>query len=209
MQEILPDFILADLYPSSLVIQEDITLMKTPEEKSSDGAGVSRNDQTAVSSIVSTNTPPVVSTAMELTTPTTQRKLKNEKFYLGDNGKKISILVNEANAVYLSETSLDFLTKILGACKLNMGDVAVINIEQQPMLFSDIKKSLTPTVCLLFNVVAEKIQLPFTIPHYQVQQYANCTFLMAPELSTYYTESDSAKIEKTKLWVSLKRIFNI
>lgn len=167
MQEILPDFILADLYPSSLVILD------------------------------------------ESPTPSIIPKLKNEKFYLGSNGKKITILVNEANAVFLTDHHLDFLTKILGACKLNLGDVAVVNIEQHPMLFTEIKKSLTPTVCLLFNVIAENIQLPFTIPHYQVQQYDNCTFLMAPDLSTYAADNDNAKIEKTKLWVSLKKIFNI
>ncbi|MFN3300673.1 MAG: hypothetical protein ACK41Z_10825, partial [Sediminibacterium sp.] len=136
-------------------------------------------------------------------------KERPEKWFLGNNGKNIVILVHEPEAAFLNEESLDFLTKILGACKLNMGDVAVINIARYLANFAEIKQELNPSSCLLFNVSAAMIKLPFTVPNYQVQQYGGCTFLMAPSLLQYYGDSGDAKLEKTKLWVSLKSLFNL
>jgi hypothetical protein len=51
--------------------------------------------------------------------------------------------------------------------------------------------------------------LPFSIPDYQVQQYANCTFLSAKDLHQMTNDSQDAKLEKTKLWICLKKIFGV
>lgn len=183
MEEILPDAIIVDLYANSLVIVEE-------------------NEQ----SVTIEKTPIIKTKITEL--PTTV-DVKPEKYFLGNNEKKITILVNENDSVFLQDDNLQFLTKILGACKLNLSDVAIINIRTHPMLFAQISNDLHSTVCLMFNVTTEHIQLPFTIPHYQVQLYNNCQFLMAPSLHVYYSSSEEAKLAKTKLWVSLKKIFNL
>jgi hypothetical protein len=188
MQEQLPDFVLADLFPSNLVLVE-------------------ASIRTAPASDHTRNIPPpepILSSAY-----TGPLKERPEKWYLGNNGKKISILVHEPEAAFLSEESLDFLTKILGACKLNMGDVAVINIARYQAQFLEIKQELNPKTCLLFNVTAPAVKLPFTVPYYQVQEYGGCKFLMAPNLSHYYGDNAESKLEKTKLWASLKLIFNL
>ncbi len=213
MQQILPSFILADLYPDSLVLVEDFPLISQVEENRNSGKHVHLMKEPVEVSIpspeISNNTPTKISIESNTFIQNDKLTSTTSTFYLGDNEKKITILVNEPNAVFLSDASLDFLTKMLSACKLNIGDVAIVNIFQHPLAFTEFKKILSPTICLLFNVVAKNIQLPFTIPHYQVQQYANCTFLIAPDLSTYTLETNDAKIEKTKLWISLKKIFNI
>ena len=183
MQEILPDSIIVDLYASSLVIVEENTKSNTIEKA------------------------PEVKT--NIAVPPAALTVKPEKYFLGGNAKKIAILINEADAVYVNDENLQFLTKILGACKLNLSDVAIININTNPMLFAQISKELNSTICLMFNVTTEHIQLPFSIPHYQVQQYNNCQFLLAPSLNAYNSEGEDAKLEKTKLWVSLKKIFNL
>ena len=117
--------------------------------------------------------------------------------------------VSEPEVVFLQENSLQFLTKILGACKLNIGDIAIVNIEQFPTSFELIKKKLLPTICILFDVKATSIALPFTIPDYQIQKYGGCTFLMAPAIASFDGATNEAKLAKTKLWVSLKTIFNL
>src|SRR4051794_10675425 len=48
--------------------------------------------------------------------------------YLGDFKKNILLIVNYPSATHLPDEQLNFLTTILGACKLNLGDVAIINI---------------------------------------------------------------------------------
>lgn len=188
MQEQLPDFVLADLFPNNLVIVEAST-KAAPE----------------VENVKMVPSPEPVLTS-SYTGPLKERP---EKWYLGNNGKNIAILVHEPETAFLSEEGLDFLTKILGACKLNMGDVAVINIARYQAQFVEIKQELNPTTCLLFNVTAPTVKLPFTVPHYQVQEYGGCKFLMAPALTHYYGDSAESKLEKTKLWVSLKLIFNL
>ena len=183
MPEQLPDFVLANLFPSNLVLVETAEIA-TPTIAAK---------PTAVA-------PPVHAA------PSTERPVQ---WYLGNNGKNIVILVQEPEAAFLNEESLDFLTKILGACKLNMGDVAVINVARYLANFAEIKEELNPTCCLLFDVSASMVKLPFTVPNYQVQQYGGSKFLMADSLIKYAGDSAEAKLEKTKLWVSLKSLFNL
>jgi hypothetical protein len=90
-----------------------------------------------------------------------------------------------------------------------MGDIAVVNIAQSPTNFELIKTALSPKTCILFNVKAQTISLPFTVPDYQIQKYGGCTFLMAPSISEIDGDSTEAKLAKTKLWVSLKTIFEL
>ena len=61
----------------------------------------------------------------------------------------------------------------------------------------------------MFNVAGTDIQLPFTMPHYQVQQYGGCAFMTAPADTLAEITSDTLKAEKRKLWEKLKQIFNI
>ncbi len=198
MDKILPDFILADLFPSSLVLVEPIKPIKI---------------ETLIIQTAMEPNLPLAKEELQIKTPLQKEKLSStiisDKWFLGNNGKHITILVSEPDAVFLQENSLQFLTKILGACKLNLGDIAVVNILQNSTSFEIIKKELLPTTCILFDVKAQTIELPFTIPYYQIQQYGGCTFLMAPAITAFEGETTEAKLAKTKLWVSLKSIFKL
>lgn len=196
MDKILPDFILADLFPSSLVLIDSHKDSKKEVLDTAENIGFEQN---------------IVDGQDDSTLSKDEPTQKNvpEKWFLGNNGKNITVLVNEHDAVYLSEKSLQFLTKILGACKLNMGDIAVVNIKHSPASFELIKTALLPQTCILFDVKAQAISLPFTIPDYQIQKYGGCTFLMAPAISAIDGDSNEARLAKTKLWVSLKTIFNL
>ncbi|MEO0065389.1 MAG: hypothetical protein RI983_715 [Bacteroidota bacterium] len=202
MAEQLPDFVLAQLYPSSLVIVESDMAKPTPEK---DQAKM----KTSGNSENNPNLPTTLTNELPVSIQQQPLKERPENWYLGKNVKKITILVHEADVVFLNDAHLDFLTKILGACKLNMGDVSVINTARYLALFSEIKKELTPSTCILFGVKTSDIQLPFIIPDYQIQQYDQCKFLAAPAFAKFTGDSPEAKLEKTKLWVSLKTLFNI
>jgi hypothetical protein len=133
----------------------------------------------------------------------------DRQWYLGSNLQKITLLVNEKEAVYLQDDSLQFLSNILGACKLNLGDVAIVNYHNDQVDYTSIKEKLSPNYLLLFGVTAQQVQLSFTVPHYQVQKYDGCQFLLAPPLDTMLGNTQEAKLEKSKLWLSLKKMFNI
>jgi hypothetical protein len=167
----LPDFLIADLYKSNLVIVND-------EPKTEKIPAKPRIDQV-------------------------------KEWYLGSNLRKITIIVREKEAVYLQDEALQFLSSILGACKLNLGDVAIVNYENESATYAHLKEKLNPEFILLFNVTAKEIQIPFTVPHYQVQSHDHCQFLLAPDLQTMLGSSQQAKLEKSKLWLSLKKMFSI
>jgi hypothetical protein len=131
------------------------------------------------------------------------------KWYLGSNLQKITLVVNQKDAVYVNDESLNFLSSILAACKLNLGDVALINYHNEPVNYTFLKENASPQHLILFGVTAQQIQLPFTVPNYQVQKYDNCNFLIAADLEMMLGNGQEAKLEKSKLWLSLKKMFNV
>lgn len=142
-------------------------------------------------------------------TPLKEKPASARQWYLGSNLRKITLLVDEKNAVYLEEASLQFLSSILGACKLNLGDVAIVNISNEPVHYQRLAEALEPACMILFGIASSAVQLPFSVPHYQVQKYDGRQFLLAPPLTAMLGDSQEAKLEKSKLWLSLKKMFNI
>ena len=134
---------------------------------------------------------------------------KPEKWYLGNYEKQFVVLVNEPGAVYLADEDLDFLAGILSACKLNLAQIALINFYRNEVSFQHLKAELNPAYVVSFGVNALQIQLPFSMPDYQVQQYSNCTILTAPSLKQLNQPTAEAKAEKTRLWKCLKKMLDL
>ncbi|HEY6978954.1 MAG TPA: hypothetical protein VH396_21815 [Chitinophagaceae bacterium] len=147
----------------------------------------------------------------------TNKKIKDDrdekplikKWFLGDNRKNITILLKDASSVHINDEWLHTLTKLLAACKLNIGDTAIVNHLQQTKTFNELKESLQPQFVFMFDVTTQDIQLPFTFPHYQIQKYSNCTFMTVPVVTLTNDNSEFVKIEKRKLWEKMKLIFNV
>lgn len=126
---------------------------------------------------------------------------------LGNNKQQISVVVNCPNDVYVPEADLAFLTKMLGACKLNMADVAIVNHATAPVAIDKLKAQLQPKSLLLFGVEPGEIQLPISFPQFKEQPYAGTTYLFTPSLTQLNLETEEAKLLKRKLWDCLKRMF--
>ena len=125
---------------------------------------------------------------------------------LGSNEKNILIVVSNSDAVYLPDNDLNFLTGVLGACKLSLADVAVVNRFHYPEAgYKELIAYFKSRVILLLGVEPAAMGLPINFPHYQLQAFQNNTFLFTPALEAM--EKD--RLEKSKLWVSLKRLFNV
>ena len=178
----LPAFVIADLYKNSLVITGDAN---APVPK----PGVQ------VTEIEAFAAPETVQTAQK-------------KWYLGDNKKGIVIAAMDENAVFINDEWLDTLGKMLGGVQINFGDTAIINLHNHPVTFNDVRQQLNARHVIMFGITPAQLGLPFTIPFYQVQQYAGCTLLSAPAetLAGPANTTDSIKAEKRKLWESLKRL---
>jgi len=126
--------------------------------------------------------------------------------YLGENKKKTLVIVRNANAVHISDKQLSFLTKLLAACNLNLADVAVLNFhDHNSTEFNEILDYFKPKIVLLFDVEPGEFGLPMIFPQFQVQGYKDTLFVSSPSLEVI--EPD--KSLKGKLWVCLKKIFNL
>ena len=180
----LPDFVIAELYKNSLVELDNSKTEKKiiPLKKEK-------------------------KTEVEQDIPE-QKETMSIK-YLGENKKSVSVLVNSSDAVILPDEELLFLTNILKACKLNLGDMAIINVANQSITFTDLQEQLNCKVAILFNVAPRDINLPFSIPHFQVQPFNGCKYLLAPALSELNKGNEDATNLKRSLWECLKKIFEI
>ena len=126
--------------------------------------------------------------------------------YLGENKKQILIVVDYSNAVHVPDKQLSFLTKLLSACNLNLGDVAILNFRNYNAFdFDKVIDFFRPEVVLLFKVEPDDFGMPMIFPPYQVQKFKNISFVASPS----FEEIEPDKVSKSKLWGCLKKIFNL
>jgi hypothetical protein len=129
--------------------------------------------------------------------------------FLGKNARHVAIIVHSPADAYLPDDQLQLLTKMLDACKLNLGDVAIINQATQAVHFTQLADQLHSEKTLLFGVQPEQIGLPLSFPTYKEQEYAGCTYLLANPLGDMNQPNEEGKALKGKLWGCLKKMFNI
>jgi hypothetical protein len=126
--------------------------------------------------------------------------------HLGEFKKRILIVVRYAGVAYLPDEPLNFLTSILTACKLSLGDVAIVNISNLPSVqYGDLREKYNSAVIILFGLAPSELEMPVNFPEFQIQPFNNCTFLYTPMLE----ELESDKVLKSKLWVCLRRMFDL
>jgi hypothetical protein len=126
--------------------------------------------------------------------------------YLGENRKKVLIVVNYADVVHIPDRQLAFLTNLLSACKLNLGDTAVLNFyHNKAKDFNSIISYFAPKTIFLFGVEPAEFGMPMLFPQFQVQSFKESIYLFAPSLQ----ETEPDKILKSKLWTCFKKIFNL
>lgn len=125
---------------------------------------------------------------------------------LGNNQKNILVVVNNAGIAFLPDHELSFLTGVLGACKLSLDDAAIVNFSNHAgMDYREMITHFKSRIVLLFDLEPAVFGLPMNFPVYQIQPFAGNSFLYAPSLK----ELENDRVEKSKLWVCLKRLFNL
>ena len=131
---------------------------------------------------------------------------ENEWKFLGENKKKTLIVVRYPDTAHLPERQLSFLTKLLAACNLNLGDVAILNFHaHDASQFSGIVNYFRPKAVLLFDTNPAEFGMPMNFPDFQVQGYKDAVFVSSPSLE----KIEPDKNLKGKLWLCLKKIYNL
>jgi hypothetical protein len=128
--------------------------------------------------------------------------------YLGKNQKGICLLVTYAKDVYLPDDQLNFLTSILQACRLNLGDVAIVNHYREKVSFDELRKQLGCNYLLVFGVECAAIGLK-EIPLFGIQNINDCNIVYSPAAEELNNNNPESKMLKSKLWICLKQLFNV
>lgn len=196
----LPGFVIADLYRNAL-IQPSAAEGFQPQQETQTVAEPEpvRVEQQPVAKT------PVKESVVQATAP--QPADLPPYRILGNNKKQITVVVNCPQDVFVPEADLQFLTKMLDACKLNMADVAIVNHATAAVTIDRVKAQSQPRFLLLFGVEPDEIHLPINFPAFKEQPYAGITYLFTPALSQLNQDTDVAKGLKKKLWECLKRMF--
>ncbi len=174
----LPDFVIADIFKNCLVEFEESEKLATIEK-----------------------------IPTQLDNPSVEKQPPLVK-YLGENRKQIVMIVEELKAATINENELEFLSKILMACNLNISDIAICNIHKQPITFATLQQQFNPSFIFLLGVPANKIELSLQGVQFDLQFHQNCTIIETPPLSGMLAGADS-RLLKSKLWISLKTAFNL
>ena len=153
---------------------------------------------------------PVQSSTSQRQTPRENNSTTNRSAvawkHLGEFKKRILLVVRYTGITYMPDEPLNFLTSMLGACKLSLTDVAIVNIADLPSIqYSDLREKFNSAVIMLFGVAPSELEMPVNFPEFQIQPLNNCTFLYTPVLE----KLESDKVLKSKLWVCLRRIFDL
>jgi len=134
--------------------------------------------------------------------------LKEENFnYLGNNLKHILILVKDIESIHLNDPDLIFLTGILSACKLNIADVAILNMHRNTNTnLEKIISYFSPIAILNFDFDWFNItELQINNSKYEIHKIDQTPLLFSSSLNYISYNVD----EKKKLWSSLKKMFSI
>ena len=192
---ILPDFVIADLYAGSLTSNIDKEGMP---KSAAENAGFVKTEAMI----------PGMAKGFEAIEVAAAQKSDLYRF-LGKNKKKVSIIARYIEDPYMPEEHLQFLIKILSACKLNLGDVAILNDAAGDIGIVKLKQQLDPGFVLLFAVEPVEIGLPLSFPLLRPQSFDGCNFLTIPGIATLIQETDTAKGLKKQLWDCLKKMFGV
>jgi hypothetical protein len=122
---------------------------------------------------------------------------------LGENQQQILFIVNEPEQRFLPDDEMSLLSNLITACKLSMADIALVNFYHNRFDYQDFATQFHPIKILLFGVSTEELNLPFTIPFFQIQQFQEQLYLTAPSLKNFLDNKDLKK----DLWTSLQKLF--
>lgn len=128
-------------------------------------------------------------------------KVEKQDFkYFGDNNKYILIIVNEPDAEFLKKEDLNFLTKIIGAKKWEIADIALINKAKYSSIdFQELKDFFAFNKIVTFGIDPKDLNIVGAIAN-KKSEFKNTLILGTWDLPKL--QQDVSK--KTIFWNELK-----
>jgi hypothetical protein len=142
----------------------------------------------------------------EVVIPSTEQALKTVHYnYLGENNKYILILIDQPlKREIIAAKDLLLLEKTLAALKLELRDVAIVNLQQcEELHFKSLKEFFSCNKVLGFGIELAKIGIEKEVAINTVFRIEDCPFLLASALE----ELSNNQAQKVIWWSAMKSIF--
>ncbi len=121
----------------------------------------------------------------------------------GKNKKQFVWLVEEHYFPYLNDADFQFLGDVLTACKMNMEDIALVNVANNRNHFDELVQQLQPKFVIASGVQVDA--LPIQPADYRVQQQQGYLLCCTETLEAIRND----KSKKSKLWLALKQMLGL
>ena len=121
----------------------------------------------------------------------------------GKNKKQFVWVVNEPDYPFLNDADFQFLSEVISACKMNIDDIALVNLAQNNPDFGDLLEQLQPK--FLIVSFSEQNWIAVKAEAYTLQSEQNYQLYITEKLQIIRTD----KVKKSKLWLALKQMLGL
>jgi hypothetical protein len=122
---------------------------------------------------------------------------------LGENQQQVLFLVKDSQNKFLPDDEMNLLSNLILACKLSMADIALVNTFDTTYNYSELNHLFQPKRILMFGINTSELELPFTIPFFQIQKFHEQLYMTSPPLKDYINNINLKK----DLWICLQKLF--
>lgn len=143
----------------------------------------------------------LIEKTQDAVTDTVSKEIKINS--LGGNQKQILFLVNDSQNKFLPDNEMDLLSNLITACKLSMEDIALVNHYNTFVNYHQLTENFQSKKILMFGITTSDLELPFSIPFFQIQPFQQQLYMTAPPLNDFLNNKNLKK----DLWISLQKLF--
>jgi len=129
--------------------------------------------------------------------------------FLGKNKKAVCFLSYYPEAEYIPDPELAFLKRIMGACKLTLDDIALVNTARTTLVLEELRQQLRPDIVFLWGGIPPGIPEFSGMLDLTEKTIGGIRILPVLQTGAMSRENEEGKELKKKLWVELKKIFGL
>jgi hypothetical protein len=129
--------------------------------------------------------------------------------FLGENNRSICFLANYPEVDFLAAEQLVFLQKMLAACKLNLNDIAILNIAHVGFDLAELRVQLHPQIIFLWGTSPASVGLRSGLPDFNISILDGISVIPVLNPGLMSGNSPEGTELKQRLWVCLKKLFTL
>ncbi|MEJ0080027.1 MAG: hypothetical protein WDM78_03460 [Puia sp.] len=128
---------------------------------------------------------------------------------LGENNRSICFLTNYPEEDFLPAEQLVFLQKILTACKLNLNDIALLNIAHVAFDLAGLRVQLHPQIIFLWGIPPGSVGLKSGLPDFNISMLDGISVIPVLSPGLMSGNSPEGTELKQRFWICLKKLFTL